>query len=110
MDMCAIQKFLFYFFIQDDVHDADTAEWGVERFDNLTQFLASPARLAQELEAIGVNSPFVLFPNGSVKVNTYFNADMSGYFIVNVRVRDKGGLTDEAQLRVRTSLYGRTKS
>ena len=80
--------------------DNDTEEWGVARFTNLTAFEAHPRQLAQELAGMKVSSPFILFPNGSVKVNTYFNADMSGYFIVTVRVVDKGGLSDDADLRV----------
>ena len=80
--------------------DEDTEQWGVARFVNLTAFDAHPRQLSQALADMRVDSPFTLFPNGSVKVNTYFNADMSGFFIVTVRVIDKGGLSDEAQLRV----------
>ena len=85
--------------------DEDTEQWGVARFTNLTAFQAYPLHLSQALADMKVDSPFTLFPNGSVKVNTYFNADMSGYFIVTVRVVDKGGLSDEAQLRVGVGLY-----
>ncbi|XP_070186164.1 cadherin-23-like isoform X3 [Littorina saxatilis] len=86
--------------LRDEVIDYDTETWGVSRFTNLTEFEAHPPRLATELADMNVGSPFTLFPNGSVKVNTYFNADMSGFFTVNVRVIDKGGLSDDALLRI----------
>ncbi|XP_076454243.1 cadherin-23-like isoform X3 [Babylonia areolata] len=86
--------------LKDEANDKDTDKWGVSHFVNLTAFQAYPAQLARELQDLRVTAPFRLFPNGSVQVNTYFNADMSGYFIVSVRVLDKGGLSDDAELRI----------
>ncbi|KAL8591925.1 hypothetical protein ACOMHN_039978 [Nucella lapillus] len=86
--------------LKNEVVDKDTDQWGVSRFVNLTAFQAHPTQLARELRDLGVTSPFKLYSNGSVQVNTYFNADMSGFFIVSVRVIDKGGLSDDAELRI----------
>nr|KAG5714955.1 hypothetical protein BaRGS_000443 [Batillaria attramentaria] len=87
--------------LKNEVSDADSTLWGVaDRFENLTAFEPHPKELADALVDMGVNTPFRLFPNGSVKVNTYFNADMSGYFSVRVKAVDKGGRSAEAQLRI----------
>ena len=75
-------------------------QWGVKRFVNQTPFQPYPSTLEQQLSSLNVFTPFILFDNGLVKLNTHFTDDMSGYFLVNVHVADYGGLSDEAQLRV----------
>lgn len=88
------------FLFQDEVSDADSDQWGINRFENTTAFTAQPEALVQELAASGINTPFILFSNGSIKTNMYFKADMSGYFSVGLKVYDKGGFSATATLRV----------
>ena len=85
---------------QADVTDEDSSRWGVDKFVADSQFKAYPEGLQKELDELQVTQPFRLFPNGSVKTNMYFKPQMSGYFTVDLRVVDKGGLSDTAKLRV----------
>ena len=36
--------------------------------------------------------PFLVFKNGTVKTNTYFQASMYGYFLIYVRAEEKKGV------------------
>lgn len=80
--------------------DADSSRWGVDYFVATSNFTASPDALKQEIEGLGVIEPFKLFSNGSLKTNMYFQPQMSGFFLVDLKVFDKGGLSDSTKLRV----------
>ncbi|CAL1529751.1 unnamed protein product, partial [Lymnaea stagnalis] len=86
--------------LQDDVEDKDTERWGVDFFNATSPFRAYPDVLKNELEGLGVTEPFKLFNNGSLKTNMYFKPQMSGFFMVDLQVTDKGGLSDTARLRI----------
>ena len=56
-----------------------------------------------------VVDPFIVFKNGTVKTNTYFQADMYGYFLIQVRAEENvtGGapFVANATLRVSITLF-----
>ena len=53
-----------------------------------------------------VTDPFIVFPNGTVKTNTYFPADMYGYFLIQVRAEENvtRGLPFVANATLRVSV------
>ena len=53
-----------------------------------------------------VADPFIVFKNGTVKTNTYFQADMYGYFLIYVGAEEKisDGLIFSANATLRVSL------
>ncbi|XP_067673633.1 cadherin-23-like isoform X2 [Haliotis asinina] len=88
------------FELKNEVTDKDSRTWGVNRFDQSGSIGVEPEELRNELAEMGVDKPFLLFPNGSLKTNTYFKPTMFGSFLLNLVVYDKGGLNDTAQLRI----------
>lgn len=80
--------------------DKDSRTWGVNKFDLSGNIGIEPEALRNELAEMGVDKPFLVFPNGSLKTNTYFKPTMFGSFLLNLAVYDKGGLNDSAQLKV----------
>ncbi len=86
--------------MQSEVSDDDTRMWGVNKFNISGDVIIKPDALRNELAEMGVDKPFLVFPNGSLKTNTYFKPTMFGSFLLNLAVYDRGGLNDTAQLRV----------
>ncbi|CAG5135838.1 unnamed protein product, partial [Candidula unifasciata] len=86
--------------LNENVADPDSPRWGVDYFIATSNFTANPEALKQEIEGLGIVEPFKLFRNGSVKTNMYFQPQMSGSFLVDLKVFDKGGLWDSAKLRI----------
>lgn len=62
----------------------------------LSSFTSDPDSL---LSSVGAE-PFKLFPNGTIKTNTYFKSDIYGYFIMIVKVKDAQGNSDLAEVKV----------
>ncbi|XP_046351403.2 cadherin-23-like isoform X2 [Haliotis rufescens] len=88
------------FELKTEVTDKDSRTWGVNKFDLSGNIGIEPEALRNELAEMGVDKPFLVFPNGSLKTNTYFKPTMFGSFLLNLAVYDKGGLNDSAQLKI----------
>lgn len=65
-------------------------------FEQSKPLVIYPNSLSQ---SVGANA-FQLFSNGTVKTNTYFQADMYGYFLMSVMAKDKDGQSANATLRI----------
>ena len=90
-----------YIYFQNEVIDLDIGDNKNHTFEQSRPLTIYPASLSQ---SVGSNA-FRFFANGTVKTNTYFQADMNGYFLMSVRARDKDGQTANASLRVGNSDY-----
>ncbi|XP_050394981.1 cadherin-23 isoform X6 [Patella vulgata] len=86
----------FVYNLKNEVIDADSNAYGINQF-SLISIDIQPEELRNELDG---QVPFVLFPNGTVKTNTYFRSTMFGYFILSLVASDKGNKNDTANLRI----------
>ena len=77
------------------MRDPDLGNNSVHTYE-LSAFTSDPTSL---LSTVG-SSPFRLFPNGTIKTNTYFKSDIYGYFVMDVKVKDQEGKFDTAQVKV----------
>ncbi|KAK3090257.1 hypothetical protein FSP39_010440 [Pinctada imbricata] len=83
------------FNLKEDVTDPDIGNNSVHSYV-LSSFTSDPDTL---LSSVGAE-PFKLFPNGTIKTNTYFKSDIYGYFIMIVKVKDTHGNSDTAEVKI----------
>ena len=91
--------YIWLFYLQNEVIDLDIGDNKNHTFEQSRPLSIYPDSLRQ---SVGSNA-FRFFSNGTVKTNTYFQANMNGYFLMSVRARDKDGQTANASLRVGNS-------
>lgn len=91
--------------LQDEVIDTDIGN------NSLSTFRADYLEIKITPEdALGVGDktrdPFIVYPNGTVKTNIYFQSNMFGYFTMRVFAQNiNSDLVDDAVLRVSCMLY-----
>lgn len=83
-------------FFQSEIIDLDIGENKNHTFVQSRPLVVYPDSLSQSIGS----TPFKFFSNGTLKTNTYFQADMNGYFLMSVQAKDKDMQLANATLRV----------
>ncbi|CAC5393753.1 CDH23 [Mytilus coruscus] len=84
------------FNLKSEIIDLDIGENKNHTFVQSRPLVVYPDSLSQSIGS----TPFKFFSNGTLKTNTYFQADMNGYFLMSVQAKDKDMQLANATLRI----------
>lgn len=85
--------------LQNEVIDPDLGDNKIHTFVGSDWIQIYPEQLNKTIKSLG-RKPFILFPNGTVKTNIYFQSNMFGFFNWSINAMDKDGHSTSATLRV----------